>query len=208
MSWKHTDWRTGKAEVRRSRRLVISMIATVGNYEYGYYWYLYQDGTIEYEVKLTGVISNGALPEGQIPAYGTLVAPQVYGPNHQHIFCVRLDMLVDGPHNTVCECDSVALPVGPENPYGNAWVVRQTPLRRESEAKRVADGRAARYWKITNPGWERDGRAGGLQAGAGGQRAALLPARHPHDAAGRVRHRAPVGHRLRSRSAVPGRGLP
>ena len=152
MSWKHADWRTGKTEVRRSRRLVISMIATVGNYEYGYFWYLYQDGTIEYEVKLTGVISNGAVPEGQKPAHGTLVAPQLYGPNHQHIFCVRLDMMVDGAQNTVYECDSVALPPGPENPYGNAWVVRQTPLRRESEAKRVADGRAARYWKATNPG--------------------------------------------------------
>jgi primary-amine oxidase len=152
MLWKHTDWRTGKAEVRRSRRLVISMIATVGNYEYGYFWYLYQDGTIEYEIKLTGVISNAALPPGEKPAYGTLVAPQVYGPNHQHIFCVRLDMMVDGPQNTVVECDSVAVPPGPENPYGNAWVVQQAPLRSESEAQRVADGRAARYWKITNPG--------------------------------------------------------
>jgi primary-amine oxidase len=152
MLWKHADWRTGKTEVRRSRRLVISMIATVGNYEYGYFWYLYQDGTIEYEVKLTGVISNGALPEGNRPAHGTLVAPQVYGPHHQHIFCVRLDMMIDGPQNTVYECDSVALPPGPDNPHGNAWVVRQTPLRRESEAQRVADGRAARYWKITNPG--------------------------------------------------------
>src|SRR4029077_6048204 len=166
MSWKHADWRTGKTEVRRSRRLVISMIATVGNYEYGYFWYLYQDGTIEYEVKLTGVISNGALPEGQKPAHGTLVAPQVYGPNHQHIFCVRLDMMIDGPQNTVYECDSVALPPGPENPYGNAWVVRQTPLPREwqaqgggrrprpreARAQRVAAGRAARYWKIPNPG--------------------------------------------------------
>jgi primary-amine oxidase len=152
MLWKHTDWRTGKAEVRRSRRLVISMIATVGNYEYGYFWYLYQDGTIEYEVKLTGVISNAALPPGEKPTHGTLVAPQVYGPNHQHIFCVRLDMMVDGPQNTVVECDSVAVPPGPENPYGNAWVVQQAPLRSESQAQRVADGRAARYWKITNPG--------------------------------------------------------
>jgi len=87
LSWKHVDWRTGQTEVRRSRRLVISMIATVGNYEYGYFWYLYQDGTIEYEVKLTGVISTGALPPGRRPAHGTMVAPQVYGPNHQHIFC-------------------------------------------------------------------------------------------------------------------------
>ena len=43
--WKHTDRRTGTPEVRRSRRLVISSISTVGNYEYGFFWYLYQDGT-------------------------------------------------------------------------------------------------------------------------------------------------------------------
>ena len=61
IGWKHTDFRTEDVEVRRLRRLVISSIATVGNYEYGYFWYLYTDGTIEYEVKLSGVISTGAL---------------------------------------------------------------------------------------------------------------------------------------------------
>jgi primary-amine oxidase len=152
IAWKHMDWRTGKAEVRRSRRLVISMIATVGNYEYGYFWYLYQDGTIGYEVKLTGVISTGAVPPGQRPAHGTLVAPQLYGPHHQHIFCARLDMMVDGPGNTVLECDSVPVPPGPGNPHGNAWVLRQTPVRREAEAGRLADARTARYWRIVNPG--------------------------------------------------------
>ncbi len=65
LSWKHIAWQTGKTEVRRSRWLVISMKATVGNYEYGYFWYLYQDGTIEYEVKLTGVISNGRCLRGR-----------------------------------------------------------------------------------------------------------------------------------------------
>ena len=44
--WKHSDWRTGATDVRRSRRLVISSIATVGNYEYGFYWYLSLDGAI------------------------------------------------------------------------------------------------------------------------------------------------------------------
>ena len=52
--WKHWDWRTDRTEVRRSRRLVISSIATVGNYEYGLYWYFYLDGSIEFEVKATG----------------------------------------------------------------------------------------------------------------------------------------------------------
>ena len=47
--WKHTDTRSGEVETRRSRRLVISSIVTVGNYEYGFFWYFYQDGGIEYE---------------------------------------------------------------------------------------------------------------------------------------------------------------
>ncbi|MDQ6803471.1 MAG: tyramine oxidase, partial [Actinomycetota bacterium] len=58
--WKHIDWRTGETEVRRSRRLVVSFVATVGNYEYGFYWYFFQDGSIESEVKLTGIVSTGA----------------------------------------------------------------------------------------------------------------------------------------------------
>ena len=53
--WKHTDIFTEAAETRRQRRLVVSFFATVGNYDYGFYWYLYLDGTIEMEVKATGV---------------------------------------------------------------------------------------------------------------------------------------------------------
>ena len=36
--WKHFDFRTGATEVRRSRKLVVSFISTVGNYDYGFYW--------------------------------------------------------------------------------------------------------------------------------------------------------------------------
>ena len=52
--WKHVDLQGGRSEVRRSRRLVVSFIATVGNYEYGFFWYFYLDGNIQLEVKLTG----------------------------------------------------------------------------------------------------------------------------------------------------------
>ena len=38
LGWKHYDMRADTAEVRRSRRLVVSFIATVANYEYGFYW--------------------------------------------------------------------------------------------------------------------------------------------------------------------------
>ena len=151
IAWKHLDFRTGHAEVRRLRRLVISSIVNVGNYEYGFFWYLYQDGSIEFEVKLTGVISTGAYRLSTTPRYGTPVAPGLYGPNHQHFFCVRLDMNVDGLESTVEEVNTVPVPVGPDNPYGNAWVAVATPLRTEAEAKRSVNTATARYWRVTNP---------------------------------------------------------
>ena len=42
--WKHYDAGTGHAETRRMRRLVVSFIVTIGNYDYAFYWYLYLDG--------------------------------------------------------------------------------------------------------------------------------------------------------------------
>ena len=150
IAWKHTDFRTGYVEVRRMRRMVVSSIVTVGNYEYAYYWYLYQDGTIEYEVKLSGVISNGVVAPGETPEYGTLVAPGVYGPHHQHFFNVRLDMAVDGTTNRVYEVTPTADPEGPDNIVGNAWRAKEVLIADETMARREADPLAGRYWKITN----------------------------------------------------------
>ena len=152
--WKHLEYNedgSTRSEVRRSRRLVISLIATVGNYEYGFYWYLYQDGTIQYEIKLTGIIAPAAIAPGALPVSGTLVAPGLYGPNHQHYFNVRLDMMVDGPLNSVVEVNCEPLPWDERNPRGNSWVARETRLATESEAQRSIEPRASRFWKIVNP---------------------------------------------------------
>ncbi|CAM9896444.1 unnamed protein product, partial [Ectocarpus sp. 13 AM-2016] len=54
--WKHV-YSSGHNESRRSRRLVLSFIATVVNHEYLFYWYLMQDGSIEFEIKLSGELS-------------------------------------------------------------------------------------------------------------------------------------------------------
>ena len=149
--WKHFDWRLGTAEVRRSRRLVVSSISTVGNYEYGFYWYFYQDGTIQLEVKLTGVISNGAERPGERPRWGELVAPGVYGPIHQHFFNARLDMMVDGLDNSVYEVNTVADAPGPDNPHHNAFHTEATLLASEARAQRLVDPLVGRFWKIVNP---------------------------------------------------------
>ena len=149
IAWKHTDIFTGSAETRRQRRLVISFFATVGNYDYGFYWYLYLDGTIQCEVKATGVVFTSVYREGS--RYATPIAPGLGAPYHQHLFCARLDMFVDGAQNAVDELDIVALPVGPENPHGNAFTVRATRLASELAAARCGDASTGRSWLVTNP---------------------------------------------------------
>ena len=150
--WKHLDFRTEQTEVRRSRRLVVSSFCTVANYEYGWYWYFYQDGTIEFEAKLTGVVSTGALPPGEKSKYGQLLTPEgLYAPIHQHFFNFRLDMDIEGRENTVYEVHTEAEPPGERNAHGMAYFTTATPLTRESEAQQVVDPLAGRYWKIVNP---------------------------------------------------------
>ena len=149
--WKHTDFRTEEVEVRRSRRLVVSSIATVGNYEYGFFWYFYLDGTIQFEIKLTGVANTGAVPPGVGRKYGTEVAPGLYAPIHQHVFSVRLDMALDGAGNEVYEVNTVAEPPGPDNPFANACYAESTLLRSEHAAARRINLESARYWKVVNP---------------------------------------------------------
>ncbi len=148
--WKHYDFRTETTEVRRSRRLVISFISTIGNYDYGFFWYLYQDGTIEAEVKATGIIATAAVPAGVTPKYGQLVSPGVNGMIHQHFFCARLDFDIDGITNSVYEVNTKLSPPGPENRFGNAFYPDKKLLRRESEAPTLIDPLRARYWLIVN----------------------------------------------------------
>ena len=150
--WKHTDRRLNVPEVRRSRRLVVSSIATVENYEYGFFWYLYQDGNIEFEIKLTGILSLGALHAGEKSKYGALIAPQLYAPNHQHFFNVRLDLDIDGAANSVYQVDVVPDPVGPKNPYENAFSAKPTLLETEKQARANLNLETGRSWRIVNPG--------------------------------------------------------
>lgn len=149
--WRHHDVHGGTNEVRRSRRLVVSFIATVGNYDYGFYWYFYLDGTIQLEVKLTGIVSPKAVSPDATDEFANAVAPGVAAPHHQHLFCARLDLDVDGPDNRVYEVEAEPLPAGPGNPLGNAFRQRVTLLRTEAEARRQVAAATSRAWRVVNP---------------------------------------------------------
>jgi primary-amine oxidase len=147
--WKHTDSFAGTSETRRQRRIVISFFVTVGNYDYGFYWYLYLDGTIQLEAKATGIVFTSGHPGGDYP-YASELAPGLGAPFHQHLFSARLDMAVDGQTNAVEELDAQRVAIGPDNPLGNAFTRKVTRLRTEGEAQRVAATDKGRVWAVIN----------------------------------------------------------
>lgn len=46
-------------------------------------------------MRLTGILSLGALQPGETRKYGTTIAPGLYAPVYQHFFVARMDMAVD-----------------------------------------------------------------------------------------------------------------
>ncbi|CUR55285.1 Amine oxidase [metagenome] len=149
--WKHVDHHHG-AEVRRTRRMVVSCHATVANYEYLLYWRFYEDGNIECEVRATGLmVTTPYDAETGPPPTGTVVDERTYAPFHQHFLVARLDLDVDGNENTMMEVDSMASPVSPENAYGLAVVTQATPVTSESASARDFNWATQRSWKVVNP---------------------------------------------------------
>ncbi|KAL8347248.1 hypothetical protein RB601_003231 [Gaeumannomyces tritici] len=152
--FKHTDFRDDSTIVTRARKLIIQQVFTAANYEYAIQWIFHQDGTIQPEIKLTGILNTYAMnPDEDTLGWGTQVYPGVNAHNHQHLFCLRIDPNVDGPKNTIFAVDAVAsdAPVGsPENFYGNAFYARKTRLETTGQAKTDYDGATSRTWDISN----------------------------------------------------------
>ncbi|RQH02600.1 primary-amine oxidase [Natrarchaeobius oligotrophus] len=164
--WKHHDWREGDDEVRRNRRLVVSFIPTIGNYDFGFYWYFYQDGSVEAEVRLTGCNATGVMPPGETESgFAEMIGPDHKSMLHQHVFTCRLDFAVDGNENSVRQVDLETVPYGPEgydadphqepdrqrpNRYGNAAYANRQTYETESAAGANTNSQTGRYWEIVN----------------------------------------------------------
>ncbi|TGZ77872.1 hypothetical protein EX30DRAFT_310760 [Ascodesmis nigricans] len=154
--FKHTDFRDSSLIVTRGRKLIISQIFTAANYEYCIYWILHQDGTIQLEIKLTGILNTYAMsPDEDTKGWGTQVHPGVNAHNHQHLFCLRLNPEIDGAGgNTVYQVDAMRSPhpVGSEeNKYGNGFFAEKTPYKTIRESMQDYNGATSRTWDISNP---------------------------------------------------------
>ncbi|RSH94905.1 hypothetical protein EHS25_004711 [Saitozyma podzolica] len=154
IGWKHTNFRTNKPSVTRSRVLIIQTIITVANYEYIFAWKLDQAAGLHLETRATGILSTCAILPGEVSPYGNVVSPGVLATNHQHLFCLRIDPSIDGHQNTVVQEDSVPMPFDKANPpadnrWGVGYVVEKKPLTVSGFAD--AAPHKNRVFKITNP---------------------------------------------------------
>src|SRR5437763_5719794 len=158
--WKHADYSSFPFihnESRRARDLVLAWFANVGNYEYGFNWIFHQDGVLEMEVQMTGIMAARGVDETENHSahdgdrHAHKVAPGVEAVHHQHFFNFRLDMDVDGSANRLVEMNTQATTAGSQNPYNNAFTMVETPLRTEREAQRQMSMASNRKWKVINP---------------------------------------------------------
>jgi primary-amine oxidase len=146
--WRHSN------RAQRARQLVLSGYSTVDNYDYLFNWVFGQDGTIEVQVQLTGVMNVRPVlrpEEGHDGLmYSHLVAPQTTAPNHQHFFNWRLDFDVDGERNQVFELNTSNAQQTLRDRVGEWFGMEQRSLRTEMEARRDVDLGTARRWLVAS----------------------------------------------------------
>jgi len=154
--WKHDDEATGKSHLARSRKLSLTFIARVDNYDYIFSWYLHQDASIQLEVKLTGILNTNLLAlDAKATGHSLQITPRLNAQFHQHIFAVRLDADIDGVENSASSVELVAHTdkTGSENnPYGTGIVAKVTDLPTAGEARQLTSPLSAKVWKLSNPG--------------------------------------------------------
>lgn len=154
--WKHYDYVTERTYARRDRQLVIATTGAIDNYDYGINWVFGQDGSIEVESDMSGIVLAKATAAESVQEldrrsnYGSLVAKNILGITHQHYFNFRLDLDIDGQANEVMEMSLQSFEKDEANPLGNAFKGVETMLETESKAVQDIDTETSRSWMMTS----------------------------------------------------------
>lgn len=155
-AWRHAEIVNQTFEGRPRTDLVVRMIAAIGNYDYAVDWVLTQSGTIEVDVMATGIdILKGVATKHMSDAtaaadtrYGTLVAPNVVAPFHDHFINFRLDLDVDGPQNRFMRSALVPTELPPDNPRRSIWTLRHQHMMTEAEAQLTLSYENPAMWHV------------------------------------------------------------
>jgi primary-amine oxidase len=157
-AWRHA--RGGvQVESRKRRDLVLRMITTFGNYDYAVDWTFFQNGNIKIGVGATGTVEVKAVRsrtaaedhDGKDGRYGHFVADNTIGVNHDHYFCFRLDLDIDGPQNSFLKEQLKTERLPADNPRKSVWVTETKIAKVEEEGQLQMMMEHPALWRVINP---------------------------------------------------------
>lgn len=148
-AWRHyeifaqSDKVSVPAEGRPDTELVVRSASEVGNYDYLVDYVFHTNGSINIDVIATGIDAvKGAATKHLKDAtaakdtqYGSLIAPHLVAPNHDHYFNFRLDFDIDGVNNSFVKTDIARgkTPVGSQRK--SFWVASPKTVESELEGR-------------------------------------------------------------------------
>ncbi|MBL6432601.1 MAG: tyramine oxidase, partial [Alphaproteobacteria bacterium] len=147
---------------RPATQLVVRSASEVGNYDYLVDYVFHQDGRMDVMVGSTGLdaVKGAAAEKMSDPTaeaetrYGTLIAPNLVAPNHDHYFNFRLDFDVDGQDNTFMRSGLVPAENVGDIPRRSMWVTKTVPAKTELEGRFKVNPDTPAMYHVMNMGAE------------------------------------------------------
>jgi primary-amine oxidase len=157
IAWRHEG--ISAVESRPASDLVLRTIGVFGNYDYVFEWSFQQNGRIKVAVGATGVDYIKAVAphttaedhDGKADAYGRFVAENSVAVDHDHFFCFRLDLDVDGTNNSLVRERLTVEKQQENNPRRSVWVAKPEVITRENQAKLRINMERPEMWEVINP---------------------------------------------------------
>ena len=149
-------------EGRPATELVVRSASEVGNYDYLIDYRFDQSGRIRVMVGSTGLdavkgVASESMADETAEAdtnHGTLIAPNLVAPNHDHFFNFRLDFDIDGQANSFMRTALVPAEAPEDIPRRSLWETEQSMPQTEAEARYKVNPDTPAMYHVGNMGVE------------------------------------------------------
>jgi len=163
-AWRHyeifaqSETAAVPAEGRPQTELVVRSASEVGNYDYLVDYVFHQNGSINIDVISTGLDAvKGVASKHMSDAtaardtqHGSLIAPNLVAPNHDHYFNFRLDFDIDGQDNSFVHTSLNRGKVDQASLRKSLWVTSPKMIERELEGRLRIDNAKPALYTVTN----------------------------------------------------------